>query len=39
LLPDESLESFDRVIPTGGKDVLAASVARYLAAIQGRAPG
>jgi glyoxylase-like metal-dependent hydrolase (beta-lactamase superfamily II) len=30
---------FDRVVPTGGKDVLAASVARYLAAIQGRAPG
>jgi hypothetical protein len=27
---------FDRVIPTGAKAVLAASVARYLAAIQGR---
>jgi hypothetical protein len=27
---------FDRVIPTGGKAVLAASVARYLAAIGGR---
>ena len=29
---------FDRVIPTGGKAVLAASVARYLAAIGGRPP-
>jgi hypothetical protein len=27
---------FDRIIPTGGKTVLAASVARYLAAIKGR---
>jgi glyoxylase-like metal-dependent hydrolase (beta-lactamase superfamily II) len=29
---------FDRVIPTGGKKVLAASVARYLSAIKGPAP-
>ena len=29
---------FDRVIPTGGKEVLAASVARYLAAVRGRPP-
>ena len=29
---------FDRAIPTGGKAVLAASVARYLAAIGGRPP-